>query len=70
MSEFMGLIRGTYEAKQEGFLPGGEIAVTCICRACYVKMPLKPCLLACPLGECYPVQRCDSIATVCTKSEA
>ena len=31
MSEFMGLIRGTYEAKQEGFLPGGEITVTCIC---------------------------------------
>ena len=24
MSEFMGLIRGMYEAKQEGFLPGGE----------------------------------------------
>ena len=24
MSEFMGLIRGTYEAKQEGFLPGGN----------------------------------------------
>lgn len=24
MSEFMGLIRGTYEAKQEGFLPGGD----------------------------------------------
>ena len=23
MSEFMGLIRGVYEAKQEGFLPGG-----------------------------------------------
>ena len=24
MNEFMGLIRGVYEAKQEGFLPGGE----------------------------------------------
>ena len=23
MSEFMGLIRGNYEAKEEGFLPGG-----------------------------------------------
>ena len=23
MSEFMGLIRGVYEAKKEGFLPGG-----------------------------------------------
>lgn len=23
MSEFMGLIKGSYEAKQEGFLPGG-----------------------------------------------
>ena len=23
MSEFMGLIRGTYEAKEEGFQPGG-----------------------------------------------
>jgi homogentisate 1,2-dioxygenase len=23
MSEFMGLIKGTYEAKEEGFLPGG-----------------------------------------------
>ncbi len=31
MSEFMGLIRGAYEAKQEGFLPGGETVVTCIC---------------------------------------
>lgn len=27
MSEFMGLIRGTYEAKQEGFLPGGQISL-------------------------------------------
>ncbi len=26
MSEFMGLIRGTYEAKQDGFLPGGAHA--------------------------------------------
>ena len=25
MNEFMGLIRGVYEAKQEGFLPGGEL---------------------------------------------
>ena len=25
MSEFMGLIRGTYEAKQDGFLPGGAL---------------------------------------------
>ena len=23
MSEFMGLIRGKYEAKEEGFMPGG-----------------------------------------------
>lgn len=23
MSEFMGLIKGSYEAKEEGFLPGG-----------------------------------------------
>ena len=23
MSEFMGLIKGTYEAKEEGFAPGG-----------------------------------------------
>ena len=23
MSEFMGLIKGNYEAKEEGFLPGG-----------------------------------------------
>ncbi|KAH0628690.1 hypothetical protein JD844_010113 [Phrynosoma platyrhinos] len=23
MSEFMGLIKGTYEAKEQGFLPGG-----------------------------------------------
>lgn len=23
MNEFMGLIRGMYEAKQDGFLPGG-----------------------------------------------
>lgn len=27
MSEFMGLIRGTYEAKQEGFLPGGVLVI-------------------------------------------
>ena len=25
MSEFMGLIRGVYEAKHEGFLPGGVL---------------------------------------------
>ena len=28
MSEFMGLIRGAYEAKADGFLPGGA---TCSC---------------------------------------
>lgn len=26
MSEFMGLIRGAYEAKRDGFLPGGEFS--------------------------------------------
>ena len=31
MSEFMGLIRGTYEAKQEGFLPGGNTSQTDLC---------------------------------------
>lgn len=31
MSEFMGLIRGTYEAKQEGFLPGGRLSVSSRC---------------------------------------
>ena len=25
MTEFMGLIKGTYEAKQGGFVPGGEV---------------------------------------------
>lgn len=30
MSEFMGLIRGTYEAKQEGFLPGGASLHLCM----------------------------------------
>jgi len=29
MSEFMGLIRGVYEAKQEGFLPGGASLHSC-----------------------------------------
>ena len=28
MSEFMGLIRGAYEAKAEGFLPGGAQTLT------------------------------------------
>ncbi len=26
MSEYMGLILGKYEAKEEGFMPGGELA--------------------------------------------
>ncbi|ELR15130.1 homogentisate 1,2dioxygenase [Acanthamoeba castellanii str. Neff] len=30
MSEFMGLIRGMYEAKQEGFLPGGASLHSCM----------------------------------------
>jgi homogentisate 1,2-dioxygenase len=30
MSEFMGLIRGMYEAKQEGFLPGGGSLHSCM----------------------------------------
>jgi len=30
MSEFMGLIRGVYEAKQEGFLPGGGSLHSCM----------------------------------------
>jgi len=30
MSEFMGLIRGVYEAKQEGFLPGGASLHSCM----------------------------------------
>jgi len=29
MSEFMGLIRGVYEAKKEGFLPGGSTLHSC-----------------------------------------
>ena len=47
MSEFMGLIRGMYEAKQEGFLPGGEFLFANFAKAgvlviqgiwpCYVK---------------------------------
>lgn len=33
MNEFMGLIRGMYEAKQDGFLPGGctPLLQTCFC---------------------------------------
>ena len=31
MTEFMGLIKGTYEAKQGGFVPGGEFC-RCICQ--------------------------------------
>ena len=31
MTEFMGLIKGTYEAKQGGFVPGGE-GCRCVCR--------------------------------------
>jgi homogentisate 1,2-dioxygenase len=30
MSEFMGLIRGTYDAKAEGFLPGGASLHNCM----------------------------------------
>lgn len=30
MSEFMGLVRGVYEAKQEGFLPGGGSLHSCM----------------------------------------
>lgn len=30
MSEFMGLIRGTYDAKEEGFLPGGASLHNCM----------------------------------------
>jgi len=30
MSEFMGLIRGVYEAKKEGFLPGGSTLHSCM----------------------------------------
>jgi len=30
MSEFMGLIRGVYEAKKEGFLPGGASLHSCM----------------------------------------
>lgn len=35
MSEFMGLIRGSYEAKRDGFLPGG--AHCCVSRCVYDK---------------------------------
>ena len=30
MSEYMGLIRGLYEAKQEGFVPGGGSLHSCM----------------------------------------
>ena len=30
MSEYMGLIRGTYDAKEEGFLPGGGSLHNCM----------------------------------------
>eukprot|EP00798_Chlamydomonas_sp_ICE-L_P012659 gene12659-15892_t len=30
MNEFMGLIRGVYEAKKDGFLPGGASLHTCM----------------------------------------
>lgn len=30
MSEYMGLIRGAYEAKQEGFVPGGGSLHSCM----------------------------------------
>lgn len=30
MSEFMGLIRGTYDAKAEGFVPGGASLHNCM----------------------------------------
>ncbi len=30
MSEYMGLIRGVYEAKQEGFVPGGGSLHSCM----------------------------------------
>ena len=29
MTEFMGLIKGTYEAKQGGFVPGGKAVLAC-----------------------------------------
>lgn len=34
MSEFMGLIRGSYEAKRDGFLPGG--ARRCMSRSMHL----------------------------------
>ena len=31
MSEFMGLITGTYDAKETGFMPGGSSLHNCMC---------------------------------------
>lgn len=54
MSEFMGLILGNYEAKAEGFLPGGATLHNTMtphgpdvnCFESNVDCPLKPCRVA------------------------
>jgi homogentisate 1,2-dioxygenase len=54
MSEFMGLIKGRYEAKEEGFMPGGATLHSMMTphgpdAACFEmasNMELKPCRVA------------------------
>lgn len=54
MSEFMGLIRGSYEAKEEGFRPGGATLHSMMtphgpdanCFEVASKAELKPCRVA------------------------
>ena len=48
MSEFMGLIRGSYEAKRDGFLPGGApcyVSRTCMLQdSLSAQRPRRPTL--------------------------
>ena len=43
MSEFMGLIRGAYEAKADGFLPGGRVSAPALRGCCPVPELGKSC---------------------------
>lgn len=50
MSEFMGLVRGAYEAKRDGFLPGGARRQGCTCTCedwtCVCRVLSCPCAMA------------------------
>lgn len=64
MSEFMGLIKGNYEAKEEGFLPGGASLHSMMtphgpdnkCFEDASKAELKPVRVADGTQVCFKVQ--------------